>query len=346
MSEEFPIELQFGKTLRTIFYSQFFCPPPYPSQSFANQTVIVTGSNVGLGFEAARHFYRLNCTKLILAVRTVAKGQTAKEDIVRSVKHRTDADAIEVWSLDLTSTKSTLAFAERVKKELTRVDVLVENAGIISHKWTLCEGFEQGIQVNVINTLLLGMSLLPKLRETKDRFADSYPHLVIVTSEALRFTKFKQINDPDIYQSLNDESRFDGFDGYCISKLIEVLFIRELVNQLDPSQSSTPPVIIDLVNPGMSYSSFARDASLPVRIVDRIVHWIAARSTEVGSRTLVHGASAQPDSHGEYMSDGQNQAVEKWIYGEVGSRAQRKVFEQTMKVLETRNPGIGKAAGL
>jgi len=90
MTEDFTIKLNVGLALRTFLHSQVFGTPPYPTQSFANQTVIVTGSNVGLGFEAARHFYRLNCAKLILAVRTVSKGQAAKEDIVRSVKHRTD----------------------------------------------------------------------------------------------------------------------------------------------------------------------------------------------------------------------------------------------------------------
>jgi NAD(P)-dependent dehydrogenase (short-subunit alcohol dehydrogenase family) len=209
--ETFPIELQLGKAVRTLLHSQFFCPPPYPTQSFAGQTVIVTGSNVGLGLEAARHFYRLDCARLILGVRTVSKGEAAKEDIVGSVKHRSDADSIQVWPLDLTSTQSTLAFAERVKDELDRVDVLVENAGLISQSWTLCEGVEQTMQVNVVNTLLLGMALLPKLKNTKERFADSSPHLVVVTSDGHHFTRFKQINDPDIYQSLNDESKFDGF---------------------------------------------------------------------------------------------------------------------------------------
>ena len=46
------------------------------------------------------------------------------------------------------------------------------------------------------------------------------------------------------------------------------------------------------------------------------------------------------------MIDGQNQDVEKWIYEDVGKRAQRKAFEQTKKLLETRSLGFMKAAGL
>lgn len=205
---EFPIEPNIGAGLRIFFYSQLFVTPPYPRHSFENQTVIVTGSNTGLGLEAARHFYRLHCARLIIATRTIAKGQAAKEDIIRSVKHRTDADAVEVWPLDLSSTASTLAFSERVKTELPRVDVVVENAGINTEVWTLCEGFEQAVQVNVLNTFLLALLLLPKLNETKSTFTDSQPHLVIVSSEAHRLTKFPEINVPDLYAKLNDEKSF------------------------------------------------------------------------------------------------------------------------------------------
>jgi NAD(P)-dependent dehydrogenase (short-subunit alcohol dehydrogenase family) len=213
MAEEFTIQPQLGAAIRTFFYSQCFRTPPYPTQSFANQTVIVTGSNVGLGFEAARHFYRLNCARLILAVRTVSKGEAAKEDIVRTVKHRADgAQAIQVWPLDLSSTQSTLSFADRVKTELDRIDVVVENAGINTPTWQVVEGFESVIQVNVINTLLLALCLLPKLTETKNKFPDSTPHLEIVSSEVHHFTKFPEVNAPDIYARLNDKSAYNGMD--------------------------------------------------------------------------------------------------------------------------------------
>ena len=132
---------------------------------------------------------------------------------------------------------------------------------------------------------------------------------------------------------------------YRVSKLLEVLFVRELVSRLN-DKSSKPPVTIDLINPGLCATNIAEGDSLGYQIFILILCWTIASSAEVGSRTLVHGASTGPESHGEYMNDGQNQDVEKWIYEDVGKRAQRKVFEQTMKVLETRMPGVGKAAGL
>lgn len=66
----------------------------------------------------------------------------------------------------------------------------------------------------------------------------------------------------------------------------------------------------------------------------------------MGARTYVFSASAGPESYGEFMSDGEVQKAEGWIYTDVGKKVQRKVFEQTMKVLETRSPGVGAAVGL
>ncbi|KAE8337308.1 hypothetical protein BDV24DRAFT_140255 [Aspergillus arachidicola] len=331
--------------LRTFFYSQLFVTPSYPESSFADQTVIVTGSNTGLGLEAARHFYRLNCARLILAVRTVTKGQTAKEEIIDSVKHRSDPDAIKIWELDQSSTASTLAFADRVKRELPRVDVLVANAGINPSNWVVTEGYEQAVQVNVLNTFLLALSLLPKLNETKEAFPESHPHLVIVSSEAHRLTNFPEINAPDLYAKLNEREAFSQQPRYQVTKLIEVLFTRELVARLESEIASAPSVIINIVNPGLCSSNLDRSGSEPPLTV-RIMRRILDRTTEVGGRTFVLAAAAPPTSHGEFQSDGVNQDVESWIYTDLGRRAQEKVFDQTLKILEARKPGLAQGIGL
>ncbi|KAJ8063552.1 hypothetical protein OCU04_007424 [Sclerotinia nivalis] len=346
-AEEFVIKNDLGHGLKLFFHSQLFKTPPYPTHSFTDQTVIVTGSNIGLGLEAARHFYRLNCAKLILAVRSVEKGRSAKEDIVRTVKQRTDADAIEIWPLDLEKTDSTLAFAERVKKTLPRLDILVQNAGINEKSWTVSEGFERTIQINTINTFLLALSLFPKMNENKAKFPDSSPHIVIVCSEAHRLTTFKEVNAPDIYEKLNNEQQgYDGQDRYGVSKLLQLLFVRELIQRLNTTKSTTPPVIINLANPGLCKSTLDRGRGATFKVFAFIAHALLGRTAEVGARTYVLGASAGPESHGEFMSDGVVQEAEGWIYTDVGKKVQKKVFEQTMKVLEKRSPGVGAAVGL
>jgi retinol dehydrogenase 12 len=192
-----------------LLHSQFRFTPPYPTHDFSGQTVIVTGSNVGLGFEAARHFARLNCAKLILAVRTISKGEEAKESILATTK-RTD-DCIEVWPLDLLSHESVKAFAKRAQS-LERIDVLLENAGIAGiPKFSLHDGFEKILQTNVINTLLLALLLLPKLRETAEK-NKTIPHLSIVASEMHHTARFSERDAPNVYAALNEEKKFNAFD--------------------------------------------------------------------------------------------------------------------------------------
>jgi len=188
-----------------ILYSQLFVTPTYPTHDFSGQTVIVTGSNVGLGLEAARHFARLNCAKLILAVRTISKGEKAKESILSSTK--CTSDCIEVWPLDLSSSASVKAFAKRAE-DLERLDIMVENAGLSAAGWELMEGNEATLQVNVINTFLLALLMLPMLRKTAEKFGTT-PHLEVVTSEAHFIAAFKERREDDIYAKLNDEKTFN-----------------------------------------------------------------------------------------------------------------------------------------
>ncbi|KAL9627045.1 MAG: hypothetical protein Q9164_007723, partial [Protoblastenia rupestris] len=62
-------------------YTQLAFRPPVPKADFSGKTIIVTGANVGLGKEASKHFVRLNTHKVILAVRSVKKGEAAKAEI-------------------------------------------------------------------------------------------------------------------------------------------------------------------------------------------------------------------------------------------------------------------------
>ncbi|KAI0547643.1 NAD(P)-binding protein [Xylaria curta] len=342
---EFPIEPKIGEGLRQFIYSQLFITPKPPSHSFAGQTIIVTGANSGLGLESARYYFKLGATKLILGVRTPSKGKAAKEDILKSVGSRTDgASAIEVWNIDVSSTESVLAFAQRVK-DLPRIDVLLCNAGVNYKQYQLDEGFERSMQINVLNTFLLALPLLPKLRETKAQFSDSSPHITIVSSDAYRLTKFVEINTPDIYEAFNNKSTFNGQARYQDSKLLQVLVHREIVKRLAKHESGASPITFNLVTPGLCVSNIDnKDGKYGLGM--RLVHKLFYRTTEVGARTLVHATYAGPETHGGYLADQRLAEMESWILTDMGRRAQLKAYEQTMAILEKRKSGITSEAGI
>ena len=184
--------------------SQLFPFLPYPKDDLTGQTIIVTGANVGLGLEAARHFTRLRAAKVILGVRSLDKGEKARQSIEESTQRR---GAVEVWQLDLSSFESVKQFAARVDK-LDRLDAIVENAGVATRTYTRTEDNESTITTNVVSTFLLALLVLPKLRETAIKF-NVTPRLSVVTSAVHEWTDLPERKNTGIFETLNDKERAD-----------------------------------------------------------------------------------------------------------------------------------------
>lgn len=310
-------------------YSQLFVTPAQPAHTFRGQTVIVTGSNVGLGKEAARHIARLGAAKIILAVRNISAGEEARKEIVEST--RCGPDTIEVWSLDLASYASVKSFADRASR-LPRIDVLLENAGIATSNFELAEGHERTITVNVISTFLLALLMLPKLKASAKEF-DINPRLVIVSSEVHGMTKFPEWKEPNIFATLSREQDARMSERYQTSKLLEVLAVREIAPRLQGSG-----VVLNMLNPGLCHSELGREGSIVLTIMKAIL----ARTTEVGSRTLVASAAATAEAHGQYMSDGKvdDSALSAFVKSKDGETAARKVWKELSEILEEIAPGV------
>ena len=310
-------------------FSQLFVKPPYPTTSCIGQTIIITGSNVGLGKEAARHFACLGVSKLILAVRNTKAGEEAKQDIESSTK--CGSDVIEVWPLDLLSYESCRAFADRASK-LRRLDVLLENAGLAGPKFIIANGHERMVQVNVISTFYLAMLMLPKLKSVAKEFGIK-PRLVIVSSEVHALTEFPEWKEPNTFAALDDESKARMMERYPTSKLLEVLIVRELAPKLQDSN-----VILNMLNPGLCHSRLARDAGWRLALIK----FFLARSTEVGSRTLFAAAVAGPESHGKFMSDGiiHDDKLSDFVKSPDGKKAAKKVWKELSAILEEIQPGV------
>lgn len=112
----------------------FIQPPVTPTPTGINlqgKTAIITGANTGLGYETARQLLALNLSTVILAVRNISKGETAKNALVAdsAVKtHNPDA-VIKVVQLDMDDYASVKTFASKVKAEVPALHLLLLNAG-------------------------------------------------------------------------------------------------------------------------------------------------------------------------------------------------------------------------
>lgn len=153
----------------------------------------MTGANVGLGREAARHFCRLGAARVILACRDLDKGRAAGADIEASTSR---PGVVEAWQVDLGSFESVREFCRRAGDELDRVDVVVENAGVAIGTYVECDGgFESTIAVNVVSTFLMALLLLPVLRRTA-AVHNVEPRLVVVSSDAHLFVRCEIPKNP------------------------------------------------------------------------------------------------------------------------------------------------------
>lgn len=221
--------------------------PPIPTVSYKGQTVIVTGGSSGLGLEACRHIIRLEVSRIIIACRNMEKAKAAIQDI--QATSPCSPDTLQAWPLDLSSYASVLAFADRVNSELPRVDVVFANAGIGTRKWAMTEDNEETITTNVISMALIGLLLLPKLRESATKY-NTKTHFTVTGSELYEHAKFKERSAPtgQIFATLNDEnSKPDLADRYPTSKLLSHLVARQLAEM---SPLNTNGVIVNIVAPG------------------------------------------------------------------------------------------------
>ena len=130
----------------------------------------------------------MNASKVIIAVRTVSKGEAAAAEISTSLK--TPKSRIDVWQVDLSDYDSIKAFVKRVQS-LDRLDAFVQNAGILTTRFELVDGQESTIAINVIGAVLLGLGVLPKLQESAAKY-HVQGRMTFVGSDLQYIAKFKE----------------------------------------------------------------------------------------------------------------------------------------------------------
>jgi NAD(P)-dependent dehydrogenase (short-subunit alcohol dehydrogenase family) len=184
-----------------------------PNQS--GRIAVVTGANIGLGYETALALAGKGCT-VVLACRNAAKADAARAAILaQHPKAR-----IERLTLDLGSLKSVRAFAAAYKKRHATLDLLINNAGIMMPPYTLSEdGFESQLAANYLGHFALTGLLLPLINKT--------PNARIVSLSSLAH-KWSGIR----FHDLNATQRYDKRLAYGQSKLACLMFAYELQRRL------------------------------------------------------------------------------------------------------------------
>jgi NAD(P)-dependent dehydrogenase (short-subunit alcohol dehydrogenase family) len=313
--------------------NKWLTPPKEATESFVGRNVLITGATSGLGHAAAAKFAKLGATKVIIPARDVARGEQSKAELEALVGQK---GQFEVWHLDMNSYDSIVTFAHRAATELDHLDIAVLNAGVRKVAHTLSKhGWEEDLQVNVLSTMLLGILLLPKLKESK-KHTGMIPILEFVNSGFHATADVPQHirNSPSILAEYNKPERFNSQRQYVHSKLLLMFATNRLA-----AATSSSEVIITSVCPGVVVTNLARDVKVPgISIVLAIMRVTVARTAEQGANTYVSGAAQDQKMHGRFWKNDSIQPIGQSIMGQENEQLAVRVWEEILEDLVKQVP--------
>ncbi|XP_054622890.1 retinol dehydrogenase 13-like isoform X1 [Dunckerocampus dactyliophorus] len=248
-----------------------------PSKAKINgKTVVVTGANTGIGKETARELAKRG-GRIIMGCRDMEKCEAAAKEI----RGNTLNPHVYACQLDLASMKSIREFAEKIKEKEQRVDVLINNAGVMRcPAWKTEDGFEMQFGVNHLGHFLLTNLLLDKLKES-------------APSRVINLASLVHIIGKIDFDDLNwERKKYDTKQAYCQSKLANVLFTRELAKRLQGTG-----ITVNAVHPGVVATELGRHTGLHQSWLSSTMlspfFSLLVKNPELGSQPSVYMAVAE-----------------------------------------------------
>ncbi len=218
--------------------------------SLEGRVCIVTGATSGIGKETARGLARLGA-RVVLACRDPAKGKAVRDEIAGDTGNAN----LEVQPVDLSRPGSIRAFAAAFQAGHSRLDVLVNNAGVLSFRRRLTpEGLEWHFAVNVLGPFLLTNLLLPTLRA-------SAPSRVVNVGSATHYSGHVD------FENLQGERSYRFLHAYSDSKLEILLLSYEFARRLEGSG-----VTVNCVHPGTIRTGLYKGLPFGFRFVRWFMH--------------------------------------------------------------------------
>ncbi|WKN32271.1 SDR family oxidoreductase [Porifericola rhodea] len=273
---------------------------------------LITGANSGIGKVTARELAKKGA-HIIMLCRNEQKAENAREDILRVCGH----DKVDIVLADLSSTKQIKEAAAKIRSEYPRIDVLINNAGMImgNDRETTEDGFEWTFGVNHLAPFLLTHLLIDKVLASKKG------NIITVSSEAHRFANF-DLND------LQMQRKYNGLKAYANSKLCNILFTHELAKRLKGTQT-----VSNTLHPGAIASNFGKGVSGFFGFVMKLSRPFMI-SEEKGAETTIYLASSEEGytANGLYFKNKKPASPTKVATNDYNARRLWEVSEELLQV--------------
>ncbi|XP_034998956.2 retinol dehydrogenase 12, like isoform X1 [Hippoglossus stenolepis] len=258
----------------------FFRTPWSSDVRLDDKTVVITGANTGIGKETAMDLAKRGA-KVIIACRDMEKAEAAVKDVIE----KSDNKNVLCMKLDLADTKSIREFAEAINKEEPKLNILINNAGVMVCPYgQTADGFEMQIGVNHMGHFLLTHLLLDLMKR-------SVPARIVTVSSMAH--SWGAINLDDI----NSEKGYNKANAYSQSKLANILFTHTLAKKLEGTGVTTYSL-----HPGVVQTDLWRHLSGPQQFVMKMVSPFTKDSVQ-GAQTTIYCAvepSLEKESGGYY----------------------------------------------
>ena len=266
------------------------------------KTVIITGSNTGIGKETAKDFYGRGA-RVIMACRNQKKAQKATTEIFHACKHVSPDVVGQIinYNLDLSSITSITNFCQEIIEKEDNIDILVNNAGIIApinqgHQLTE-DGFDLTIGTNHLGPFLLTNLLLEKLSKSLNKPA----RIVNVASDAYRWG---DIQTKDL--NFGAAVPYPGaFKAYGQSKLCNILFSKELSRRVQGQNISVYVLHPGTVQTNIATNIFPWYIRLITDLLAAPLLFCFSKSTRQGAQTTIYCAVEESiaSESGKYYVD-------------------------------------------
>jgi len=244
-----------------------------------DKTYIITGGNSGLGFDTAVMLGKAGAN-VVLACRSLDKADAAKRDLEGQIKGK-----VGVITLDLSDLASVRSAAEEVRSTYSKIDGLINNAGIMqTPKLKTEDGFEMQFGTNHLGHFLWTSLLLDLVEAAEGR-------VVVVASIA---HKFGSIDIDD----LNWEKGYTPSKAYFRSKLANVMFAFELDRRL---QASGSKAVCIACHPG--YANTNLQSTGPTGLLNffyKFLNPLMAQPSKAGAIPTVLAAAGTEARRGAY----------------------------------------------
>lgn len=234
-----------------------------------DKIVIITGANTGIGKESAKELAKLGA-KVYMACRNLDSAEKAKEEIVKETNNQN----VFVRHLDLASVDSILNFTEKFKKEESKLDVLINNAGLWTKTKKLTDiNVEQTFAVNVLGHHLLTKLLIKELK-------NAAPSRII--NVASHFAGGLDVNDINFYKRNYNETL-----AYKQTKQANRMLTREWARRLEKENIS-----VYSMTPGfIPNTDLFREQNVAGKFLLKVFSLIEGRTVPEGADTIVWLAS-------------------------------------------------------